>query len=359
LINKDFAALAAQHNNPLLTGGWPKSALFVPLLVDDKVKGIISIQDLDRENAFSDSDVRLLQTLANSMSVALENARLFDETQRLLKETERRAAELAILNGIGEAMTRTLDVKTITYNVGDKVREIFNAEISDILLYDPSTKLITLTYSYCERYFENEPPWVLGEGLTSKIIMTRQPLLLNTIQEMDEQGAAAYITAPTDVEDAQSYMGVPIMIGDKVLGVMDVQSYKPNAFNEDNVRLLSTMATSLGVALENAHLFSETQRLLKEAEERAAELVIINSVQEGLASKLEMQGIYDLVGDKIREIFDANTVVLATFDLDALADEFRVDFTPLLEERWGQLSWHPHNPRVGLDLGGGRRHLDA
>jgi GAF domain-containing protein len=95
--------LAAQYNNPILTGACPKSALFVPLLVEDNVKGIISIQDLDREHAFSDSDVRLLQTLANAMSVSIENARLFDETQRLLKETEQRNRELSIINNIQQS----------------------------------------------------------------------------------------------------------------------------------------------------------------------------------------------------------------------------------------------------------------
>ena len=72
-----------------------KSAVFVPLIVGSKVRGQIELTDMEREHAFSDSDVRLLETIANSMSVALENARLFDETQRLLKETEQRTAELA------------------------------------------------------------------------------------------------------------------------------------------------------------------------------------------------------------------------------------------------------------------------
>ena len=61
----------------------------------------------------ADSDVRLLQTLANSMSVALENARLFDETQRLLKETEERAAELAIINSVGEALATNIGFQGI------------------------------------------------------------------------------------------------------------------------------------------------------------------------------------------------------------------------------------------------------
>ena len=62
------------------------------------------------------------------------------------------------------------------------------------------------------------------------------------------------------------------------------------------------------MALENARLFDETQRLLTETNERAAELAIINSVQQGLAAELDMQAMYDLVGDKIQEIFDAQVV---------------------------------------------------
>ena len=61
---------------------------------------------MEREGAFSDSDVRLLSTLAASLSVALDNARLFDETTHLLAETEQRNAELAVINEIGEALAK-------------------------------------------------------------------------------------------------------------------------------------------------------------------------------------------------------------------------------------------------------------
>ena len=63
----------------------PKSLLFVPLLTGKEIKGYISLQNIDREHAFTQSDIRLLETLINSMSVALENARLFDETKILLR----------------------------------------------------------------------------------------------------------------------------------------------------------------------------------------------------------------------------------------------------------------------------------
>jgi GAF domain-containing protein len=63
-----------------------KSAVFVPLMIGDKITSYVTLQNVDKENAFTDSHIRLLETLANSMSVSLENARLFDETNRLLKE---------------------------------------------------------------------------------------------------------------------------------------------------------------------------------------------------------------------------------------------------------------------------------
>jgi signal transduction protein with GAF and PtsI domain len=101
-----------------------------------------------------------------------------------------------------------------------------------------------------------------------------------------------------------------------VTGVISVQSYEKHAFSENDVRLLQTLANSMSVALENARLFDETQRLLKETEQRAAELAIINSVQAGLAARLEMQTIYDLVGEEIRAVFDAQVVTINTFDLE-------------------------------------------
>src|SRR5207253_8714779 len=64
-------------------------------------------------------------------------------------------------------------------------------------------------------------------------------------------------------------------------------------------------------------LFDQTKRLLAETDERAAELALINSVQQGLSAKLDMQAMYELVGDEIRKIFDAQVVTIVTYDHDA------------------------------------------
>ncbi len=322
LVNRNFEEHSRKYQSNNLGANADqtvvvRSGLWVPMIVGDEVRGVISLQNLEKEDAFSDSDVRLLMTIANSIGVAIENARLFDETQRLLKETEQRAAELAILNSVSESMSRALDVTAVTHNVGNKIREIFNAEIVDILLYNAATNIVQLVYSFSDNiFYENEPPWELGEGLTSRIIISKQPLLLNTAREIEENGAAAYVTAPEDEEEIKSYMGVPIMVGDQVLGVVDVQSYNARAFDQDNLRILQILSANMGVAIQNARLFDETQRLLKETEQQNSDLWALNSVQQALVSNLDIKSIYQSVGQKLAEIFSVHSAVIYTVELD-------------------------------------------
>ena len=98
------------------------------------------------------------------------------------------------------------------------------------------------------------------------------------------------------------------------------------------MRLLSTLAANMGVAIENARLFQETRRLLKETEQRAGELAVINSVQQGLASKLEMQAIIDLVGDKLCEVLDSDSLDIRLYDRQANLISF-----PYLVERGNRI----------------------
>src|SRR5262249_31957496 len=147
--NDKIAQAYETYGSKLLPGTQQeKSVVFVPLVAGEEARGLIALMDMDRENAFSDSDVRLLQTLANSMSVALENARLFDETQRLLRETEQRNAELAIINAVQQALAGELDIQGIYDAVGDKIREIFNNKDVGIRVFDTKANLVHFPYSY-------------------------------------------------------------------------------------------------------------------------------------------------------------------------------------------------------------------
>ena len=288
------------------------SAVGVPILGSDRALGTIALEDYERENAFGEAEVRLLTTVAASMGIALENARLFDETQRLLKETEQRAAELAVINRIQEGMAAELDFQAIVDLVGDKLREVFNTGDIGIRWHDPKANLNHFLYQYEHGIRQNTRPSTPREGGPwSTMVKTRQPIVVRNPSE----AAALGISTVPGTDSSQSAVFVPIIGSDRVLGTIVLENYeREDAFGEAEVRLLSTVAASMGVALESARLFDETQRLFKESEQRAAELAIINSVQQALAAELNMQGIYDAVGDKIREIFNQADVGIRTYD---------------------------------------------
>ena len=124
------------------------SSVFVPIVGSHRVLGAIVMENYERENAFRDAEVRLLSTVAASMGVALENARLFDETQRLLKETEQRAAELAVINRIQEGMAAELDFQSIVDTVGDKLREVFKRRHRHPLVGSEKAGPSTSSYEY-------------------------------------------------------------------------------------------------------------------------------------------------------------------------------------------------------------------
>ncbi len=258
------------------------------------------------------SELRLLTTIAATLGTALENARLFDETQRLLKETEQRNAELAVINSIQQGLAAELNFQSIVDLVGDKLREVLNTGEIGIRWYDANTDLIHYLYEYEHGLRLSVPPASPAQSVTwAKMVETRQPLVLNSPADVTALGIA--IIPGTDL--SQSGVFVPLLAGDHVFGTITVENYeRENAFNDSDVRLLQTVASSMGVALENARLFDETQRLLKETEERNAELAVINSVQEALAAELNIQGIYDTVGNKIREIFHQADVGIRIFD---------------------------------------------
>src|SRR4029077_15985062 len=133
----------------------------------------------------------------------------------------------------------------------------------------------------------------------------------HTAQEQIAAGSAAM----EGTDQSQSYASVQIVGGDRVLGRVQLENHqRPHAFGDAEIRLLETVTSSMGVALENARLFDETQRLLKETEQRAAEMAVINSIQQGIAGELSFQAIVDMVGDKLREVLKSGDIDIAWMD---------------------------------------------
>jgi PAS domain S-box-containing protein len=247
MINEDVPAAAERYGNPLVLSGEPvKSSVFVPLLVGGHAVGVVSLQNLDRENAFTEGDLSVLTTVSGSVSVALENARLVEETRQ-------RVAELATVNSVGQALASQLELDALIELVGERVRETFEADIAYVALHDESAGRIDFPYYYEAGERGPQDPMPYGEGLTSQILDSREPLLLNR--------EAHYEGRPTVGTPSRSYLGVPILVGEKAIGAMSVQSTREaGRFGEPDARLLATIASNVGVAIQNARLFAETRR---------------------------------------------------------------------------------------------------
>jgi PAS domain S-box-containing protein len=322
-IDENLADVAERYSNPVLSGEMPKSVLYVPLATGGRATGVISLQSIDREHAFSDSDQQLLETLAASLSVALENA-------RLVHETRQRNAELALINGVQDAIAGELEPQAIYDAVGDRIQEIFDAQVVSIRTFDETTGLVHYQY-ILERgeRLEAEPQALVG--FSKHVLASRKPLLI--VEDMD--GEAERYGSPTvpGTEDTKSLLFVPLVTGGKAIGLIALENIdREHAFSESDQQLLETLAGSLSVALENARLVHETRQ-------RNAELALINSVQDAIAGELDTQAIYDAVGDKIREIFDAQGVSIRMLDQASGLMHF-----PYLIERGERLDAGPALP---------------
>jgi signal transduction histidine kinase/CheY-like chemotaxis protein/putative methionine-R-sulfoxide reductase with GAF domain len=310
------------------------SWLGAPILAADRVLGLVSLDRAD-PHAFSAADERLLSTLASSMGVALENARLFGETKRLLTEADERAAELAIVNSVQEGLVQNLDMQAMYDLVGDKIREIFDAQVVDIGIIDYEAGVVRYPYTI-ERgeRFPDDPTPIYDSPLMTELLRERGPLLWNDMPAWQAENDQVPIIQG---EPSLSVLIAPLMAGGEVRGRISLQNLdRTNAFTDADVRLLTTLASSLSVALENARLFDETKRLLADSDRRAAELAIVNSIQRGLADQLDVQAMYELVGERASDVFDTQVVDIAIFD----EAKEQMGF-PFVLERGERLPDHP------------------
>ena len=290
----------------------PKTILSVPLIVGETVKGYVSLQNVDRENAYNESDMQVLITLSNSMSVALENARLFDETSHLLDETQQRNAELAVINSVQEGLVAKMDIQGIYNLVGDKIRQIFNAQVAMIATFDRKRNIEIFHY-----YFEDG---VRVYPKSRKLDKLREHLV-NTREVMDiRENVTKAITSfglrvIPGTEMPKSLLFVPLMVGKEIRGYVSLQNIdNEHAFSDSDVRLLITLSNSMSVALENARLFDETNRLLDETQKMAAELSTVNNISKALGAQLRLDELIQLVGDQMVELFQANIAYVALLD---------------------------------------------
>jgi len=232
-------------------------------------------ESLIRKTRRAQEEVLKTRDMLEQQNITLEQ-KVQERTLELLQSNN----ELAILNSVSEAISKTLDVKTLTRVVGDKLREIFDSDSAIIMLLDRATNLIHVPFEFDKNeggYIDYVEPFPLGTGVSSKVISNGQPLLLSTLEEEIANGA---YFPPEIIEKgsgfySQSWLGVPIKAKEQVLGLVALADGRAYAFNENHLRLLQTLSSNVGVAIENARLFDEITRHEQETREAAEKLRLI------------------------------------------------------------------------------------
>jgi signal transduction histidine kinase/CheY-like chemotaxis protein len=268
------------------------SSVDVPMVVAGRRVGGIDFENHEREHAFSDADVRLLSTIATSLGVALQSAELFDQTQRLLKQTEQRNAEMTVISRIQQGVAAERDVQAIAELAGRALAEELGVHDVGIRWFDRERGQVHFLYEVehgVRMHFAPQPM----RGDWAEIDARREPVLRHTAAEV----AAAGVMPGTDA--ALSSLRVPIVGGDRVLGYVVVESFeREHAFGDDDVRLLATVGATLGVALENARLFADNQR-------RAGESAALAEVGREMSSMLDIGQVMDRIAHHACELLGA------------------------------------------------------
>ncbi len=279
--------------------GWegeqPRSFLGVPMLVGEEIVGVIVAQSYTK-GAYGGRDEQFLLTVANQVAVAIQNARLF-------REREQRLAELAILNEVGRALSSALELSELLDTVHQQVGRIFDTTNFYIATYEQETDEWTTVF-HMEHGERQEPiRRKVGAGLTGHIIRSREPILLRNAEEnlaFHEREGVQMIG-----EVAKSWLGVPLIAADKVVGVMGIQSYaEENLYTEQDLALFSTVAAQAAIAVDNARLFHERER-------RITELAILNEVGRALSATLERDEVCRAIYEQVGRILDTTNFYIA------------------------------------------------
>ena len=242
------------------------SWIAVPLKVKEKVFGVITV-DGDQIGQFTPRDAQLVSTFADQVAIAFENARLFGETQQ-------RASQLAVLNEVSRTISKLSDLDTVLETIFEQAQNSLQVNFFFISLFDNEKNMLSFPLMYDEGQRWEQPPNPLtDETFSGQTIKSREPLLINqwadTITE--ESDTPTLVGNPNKI--TQSLMFAPLISGEQVVGVISVQSYQRDAYDQNDLDLLVGLAHQAAIALENARLFSALQTELM--------------VSEGLVNELE------------------------------------------------------------------------
>jgi GAF domain-containing protein/DNA-binding response OmpR family regulator len=246
-----------------------RGCLVAPLVAQQQLLGYVYADLEGIFGRFHEGDRDLLATLASQAAVALANLQTQEGLERQVAErtaearaaqaaAEQRAAELAVINSVQQCLASELDLQAIVDVVGDKLREVFATGNLSISWFDEATWLATPAYFFQDgkRLYGVQPFVPSRSERHLRMLAERCAVSLDPAVPRGKPAAGTRV--------AQSDMRAPVVAGQRVIAVVNIDNYeRENAFDDADRRLLETVCATLGTALESARLFDETQAALQ------------------------------------------------------------------------------------------------
>jgi GAF domain-containing protein/CheY-like chemotaxis protein len=280
--------------------------LAMPVQVGDgQTSVLLELLDESTRRTWKNEERLLVEQVANQLSLALENAQLFEQTQNALAETEIRAHELSLLNEMSRELSSHLDVDSIIQKIYHYTSRLIDTNNFYVALYHPEEEQLSFHHVISDNQYVDEehpewPDWGPRQplaGLTEHVIRTKQALLVedNAQNRLNQLGLDYILVGDGGVE---SWLGVPMNIGDQVIGVVTVQSETtPRLYTQHHRELLTAIANQSAIAIQNAYLFEESRRRYEDLDSLNAiigaasrSLDLVGTLQEILTHILRLTG---------------------------------------------------------------------
>ncbi len=232
--------------NPIALKKGRRAIAALPLIARENLIGILYVDSLTPRD-FSASEIEYLQLLCSQAAIALDNTRLY-------KKITREAQETAILYEVSKTFISTLDFNALLDNILKRLVETFGyLNLAIFLVDEEKQELKICSYINYPETVKDIQIKIGSTGITGHVAATRE-----MYYSPDVSKDPYYIPG---VKEAKSEVCFPLMIGDKLIGVLDVESPEIDGFTPDDIKILSALSAQIAIALDNARLYEETKRL--------------------------------------------------------------------------------------------------
>lgn len=277
-----------------------KSFICVPLQTNDRFIGVLGVYQKTDNTPFTESDLQLLTTISQLLTVFLENHRLFEDSKRKLEY-------FSTLYKVSSSVSSTLNISKLFEMILQQVQDVMNVENCSLMMYDPIHNQLTVDAAIgLPKDIVGKVRVNLGDGIAGWVAQNKQPVL---IKDISKDPRFTQRTNRLDYK-TRSVLSVPIIHKKNLLGVLNVNNKRSGeVFTEDDLNLLLGISGQISQAIANAELHDKT-------EQQVAELSLIQELGKAINSSLELDSVLNYFIDMTSRILEADRSSLMLYNED-------------------------------------------